>query len=241
MLPQQPQLARHEYWLLQHFKGWIVETEEDTVDPASATLMDFRVSQAHGSTFVYVLPFSERRALVEYTLFSKTLLPEKAYDAALKDYLQHHLHIKDYKVADREFGVIPMTNYAFPRRFGAVLHIGTAGGNTKASSGYTFRFIQKDAAGIVASLRQHGHPFGTAKDNLRFAFYDSVLLHILHHEQLEGAKIFAQLFQKNNAAAVLKFLDNETTLAEELRLISSLPIITFTKAAVAYLKARVLK
>ncbi len=134
-----------------------------------------------------------------------------------------------------------MTNYAFPRRSGAVIHLGTAGGHTKASSGYTFRFIQKNAARIVDSLRRHGHPFGAARDSKRFHFYDSVLLHILHYGQLEGAKIFARLFQKNNAGAVLKFLDNETTPLEELRLISSLPIVPFTKAAMAYLKAKILK
>lgn len=238
IMPQRPQLKRHEYWLLQHFKGWIVETEKHVFHPENATLMDFRVSQEAGCAFVYVLPFSRRKALVEYTLFSKALLPQEAYDAALANYLQRYLHISDYSVSDTEFGVIPMTNFSFPQRNGAILNIGTAGGYTKASSGYTFRAIQKNAARIVTSLHRHGHPFAAAADASRFHFYDSVLLHILHLEKMEGAKIFAQLFQKNRADSVLKFLDNDTHISEELPLISSLPIFPFTKAAIAYLMAR---
>ena len=55
--------------LLQHFKGWVIETNEPSFDPNKATMMDFRVSQQHGTTFAYVLPFSATSALVEYTLF----------------------------------------------------------------------------------------------------------------------------------------------------------------------------
>jgi lycopene beta-cyclase len=66
----QPKVSNGKYYLLQHFKGWIIETENDCFKPDEATLMDFRPSQEHGTTFVYVMPFSPRRALVEYTLFS---------------------------------------------------------------------------------------------------------------------------------------------------------------------------
>ena len=52
--------------LLQHFKGWVIETEADAFDPDTATLMDFRVPQiGDDSCFVYVMPFSTRKALVD--------------------------------------------------------------------------------------------------------------------------------------------------------------------------------
>lgn len=235
MLPAQPLLRRNEYWLLQHFKGWIVETEQDVFDTDNATLMDFRVGQEQGCTFVYVLPFSKRRALVEYTLFSKVLLPDEAYDAGLHDYMTRFVGTSKYKVTDVEFGVIPMTNFSFPKRSGQVLHIGTAGGYTKASSGYTFRFIQKNAARITASIHKHGHPFAGGTEPTRFHFYDSVLLNLLQRNKLEGATVFTELFKKNNAAQVLKFLDNESSLPEEIRLISKLPVIPFSEAALHYL------
>lgn len=232
--PRQP-MAGHHYWLLQHFKGWFIETPDDRFDPSKATLMDFRVGQEHGCTFVYVMPFSKRRALVEYTLFSPAVLKPEAYDQALGAYLRQYLHIDDYTVTDTEYGVIPMTNVTFPVRNGAICNIGTAGGYTKGSSGYTFRFIQKRAARIAASLRAHGHPFANVADPARFSFYDSVLLHALHYQQMPGDRIFSRLFRKNRADAVLKFLDNETGLAEELQIMSSMPTFTFSKAAMEHL------
>ena len=54
-----PVLQKKVNYLLQHFKGWVIETKEPVFDPREATLMDFRVSQDHGTTFVYVMPFSE--------------------------------------------------------------------------------------------------------------------------------------------------------------------------------------
>lgn len=233
--PAQPKLKPHEYWLLQHFKGWTIETKEDCFNPAEATMMDFRVGQESGTTFVYLLPFTPRRALVEYTLFSKKLLPQQAYDAALENYLKQFIGIEQYTIVEEEFGIIPMTNYSFPQRKGSILYIGTAGGNTKGSSGYTFRFIQKRSEAIVASLLQHGHPFNLKKEPPRFHFYDSVLLQILAEGKLQGADIFRQLFQKNKASRVLQFLDNETTLAHEVQLLPTLPILPFTAAAAKYL------
>jgi len=226
-----PSLKRHQYWLLQHFKGWVIETEKDVFDAQSGTLMDFRTDQSEGATFFYVLPFAPNRALVEYTLFSKKILPQQAYTNALQTYLKEKWRLQNYKITEEEWGVIPMTNAAFPTTSGNVIYIGTAGGQTKASSGYTFQFIQKQTAAIVESLLQKGHPFATPAFSRRFHFYDSVLLHILHHNTLAGDVIFSQLFQKNKAAQVFRFLDNDTTLPQELRIISSLPTLPFLKAA----------
>ena len=74
ILFQKPVLKKNEYHLLQHFKGWTIETKTPVFNPKEATLMDFGVSQQHGTTFVYVMPFTETKALVEYTLFTGKLL-----------------------------------------------------------------------------------------------------------------------------------------------------------------------
>ena len=231
ILFDKPALSAKQYWLLQHFKGWFIKTEQPVFNPSSGTLMDFRTSQKEGATFFYVLPFSATEALVEYTLFSPALLNDEKYEVALQQYIAEQLNIEKYQVLEKEFGVIPMTNYTFSPWHGNVINIGTAGGQTKGSSGYTFQFIQKRCKALVESLVQYGHPFHVAGDSRRFQFYDSVLLHILYKRSLQGADIFTDLFKKNKASQVFTFLDNETTLAEELRIISSLPTLPFTKAA----------
>ena len=220
--------------ILQHFKGWVIETKEPSFNPNEATMMDFRVHQEYGTTFAYVLPFSTTSALVEYTLFTRELLLQEQYDTELKDYISTYLGIDDYKIKEEEFGIIPMTNEKFSFD-GHGWQIGVAGGQTKASSGYTFQFIQKQSAQIADYLIK-GKPLGslpgTAK---RFRFYDNTLLHILYHETLSGREIFTQLFQKNKPQQVLRFLDNESSLKDELKIISTLPTWPFLKAAIKQL------
>lgn len=219
-----------EFYLLQHFKGWIIETTENYFDDSKATLMDFRVAQEYGTTFVYVLPLSERRALIEYTLFTEELLAQSEYTAALNDYISTFLKLKNYKITEEEYGVIPMTNAVFPGYEKGMYHIGTAGGSTKASTGYTFRFIQKQADAIVEELVNGKKIVKLQRTRKRFQFYDSTLLHILSKRLLGGKEIFSILFEKNRAAVVLKFLDNETSISEEIKLLNSLPKKIFIKA-----------
>lgn len=234
ILLNQALLKKNEYHLLQHFKGWVIETEKAVFNPEEATLMDFRVDQQHGTTFVYVMPFSPTKALVEYTLFTERLLESQAYDDGLQKYIQQFISTGAYKISEKEFGVIPMTNHRFPSRLNNICYIGTAGGQTKASSGYTFQFIQKQSAAIVQQMISTGNPFyknGTAG---RFHFYDSVLLHILYHKNKMGKRIFTDLFKKNKPQPVLRFLDNESSLKEELGIISSLQTMPFLKAAIKH-------
>ena len=219
-------------YLLQHFKGWLIECDNDHFDPARATLMDFRVDQHRGTTFGYVLPLTSRKALVEYTLFTDKVLGQDEYDVELKNYLSEILGIKNYKVIDQEFGVIPMTNekFLFYDKNG-IFNIGSAGGQTKASSGYTFQFIQKQADSIVDCLLNGKELAWIRNDPGRFRFYDSVLLRILKNNSYPGHEIFTRMFLRNPADRILRFLDNESTFKEELKLITSLPTIPFLKSA----------
>ncbi|TCJ14205.1 lycopene cyclase [Flaviaesturariibacter flavus] len=230
-----PAPAPSTHWLLQHFKGWLIETAEPAFDPGRATLMDFRTGQEAGTAFVYVLPFSERRALVEYTLFTGELLPAAAYDAALAAYVRDRLGLSGYTVLEAETGVIPMTNHRFPAGEGRVINLGTAGGQTKGSSGYTFRNIQKHSAALVRRLKATGSPVGAGSAPGRFHFYDSVLLDVLAHGKVRGADIFTDLFRRNDPQKVLRFLDNESNLGEELGIIASLPTAPFARAALRQL------
>ncbi|CAN5649935.1 lycopene cyclase family protein [soil metagenome] len=224
--------GKSHYHLLQHFKGWLIETSENIFNEHIATFMDFRVRQQHGTTFIYVLPVAPNKALIEYTLFTKEILEQQQYDMALKDYIKNHLQINDYTVEEEEFGVIPMTSFAFSKGEGRIVNIGTAGGQTKASSGFTFRFIQKHAEAVKKALIAGKDPhISTTLLNKRFAIYDNTLLNILCHKKLGGDKIFADLFKKNPPQRVLRFLDNETNLSEELKLMNTVPTGVFLPAA----------
>lgn len=217
--------------LLQHFKGWVIETPANVFDPARACLMDFRVTQKYGTAFVYVLPVSEKRALVEFTLLTGELLSPGDYDAELGQYISQFVTGSNYQVLEGEFGIIPMTSEKLSFYGDGIFYIGGAGGQTKASSGYTFQFIQKHSDTIVDCLINGCDLRKLPATPSRFRFYDNTLLRILHYKMLPGALVFSELFKKNKPRQVLRFLDNESSLSEELGIISSLPKWPFTKAA----------
>ena len=232
ILFEQPKVPKGKYYLRQHFKGWVIETKEPHFDPALATFMDFRVSQKHGTTFIYLMPTSLTSALVEYTLFTESLLEKEEYENALREYISSYLHITDYTIIHEEFGVIPMTNMQFPSQEGRIIYTGIAGGQAKGSSGYVFQFIQKKAAQIIESLvtgNQLSLPV-TWTDK-KFHLYDSVLLNVLYNRKMNGDEIFSRIFQKNPPRRVLRFLDNESNLCEDLQIMRSVPSGIFLPAA----------
>lgn len=220
-------------FLLQHFKGWIIETTAPFFNPTEATLMDFRVSQDKGACFVYVLPLGDTRALIEYTLFSENLLDDADYDKGLAAYISNWLQTEDYVIAEEELGVIPMTSAQFPWYANGMYHIGTAGGQTKASSGYTFRFIQKQSAAIAEQIisKQFSTELKPGQSAKRFHFYDAVLLQVLKNRYAAASQVFTNLFKKNTPQQIFAFLDNETSLRQDLKIIQSLPAWPFLKAA----------
>jgi lycopene beta-cyclase len=235
-LARQP--GRH--YLLQHFKGWEVEVDRPVFDPAKATLMDFRIEQ-HGETrFFYVLPFDERRALVEFTVFSADLLTDAYYEGEVARYLREFLGLDAYRVLHKEFGVIPMTDHPFPVQRGRhVILTGTAGGQTKASTGYTFRRIQQHSKALADALLTTGRPHVTGGFKGQFALYDSMLLNVMARNRYPIKEIFTLLFQKNPPARILKFLDEDTSFAEDLQIMSTTPYAPFLAALWDVVRQRV--
>jgi lycopene beta-cyclase len=220
--------------LLQHFMGWYIKTSAPVFDSNVGTLMDFRLNQKHGATFMYVLPTSSTDALVEHTLFSEKTLKEDEYIRELGKYIKNELKINDYEITHREFGVIPMTMARFKRYLGVenrIVNIGTAGGFTKPSSGYTFQFVQKHLTQVAERLKNNQSP--AIKPSLRermFYWYDMTLLEVLLSGKLTGEQIFSSLFGKVDPERILAFLANESTFWEEFKIRNSVPVMPFMMA-----------
>ncbi|MGQ2983551.1 lycopene cyclase family protein [Flavobacterium sp.] len=216
--------------LRQHFIGWHVKTEKPVFDPECPTFMDFSIPQTGNTRFMYVLPFSEKEAIVEYTLFSKDLLPAEEYERAIEDYL-NNLGASGYSVIAEEKGSIPMTSYPFWKNNSKkILNIGSAGGWTKASTGYTFRNADKLSGRLVEFMLLQEPDMRQFHKTSRFWLYDLLLLDILAKKNHEGAGIFSSMFKKAKAAPVFKFLDEETSFAEDLKVIWQCPKGLFLKA-----------
>lgn len=223
VFPQRRYPERNIY-LNQHFAGWFVRTNEPTFDPARMRMMDFRIEQAGEVRFVYVLPFSETEALVEYTVFSEETWEMSAYEAGLQTYISDQLGLSDYEITHREQGCIPMTDHSFNRHPGKhVRNLGTAAGLTKPTTGYTFLNIQRDSQAIVEALVKTGVPSYKPARRGRFVFYDKLLLWLIRNRGERISQIFERLFRQNEFRTILRFLDERSALRTELPLMARLP------------------
>ena len=215
--------------LWQHFKGWVIKTDSEIFNPNEPTLFDFRVEQNNECRFAYVLPLSETTALIEFTVFSDNLLAQNEYEENLQNYITKVLQIKDFEIIETEYGVIPMSDEPHIQNpFPKVIRIGTAGGYVKPSTGYSFQRTQRRLQKLVTNLVEVQNPKSEIQ-NWK-VLLDSILLNVLRTKKHPIADVFTYLFAKNSTAQVLKFLDEDTNLREDLRIMQTVPLKPFVKA-----------
>ena len=229
-----PNLVKNQskYPLLQqHFIGWFIKSKEEVFEKNKATFMDFSVDQRGNTRFMYVLPTSSTEALLEYTLFSKDLLPKEEYENEIQDYIKK-LGITDYEIVEKEQGNIPMTSYKFwKHNTKNIINIGSVGGWTKASTGYTFKNTTKKSKELV-ELLSNETDFRKFHKMDKFWFYDLLFLDVLFKRNDLGSTVFSALFKKGNPTLIFKFLDEETTFWEDLQVIWKCPKGLFIRALI---------
>ena len=145
------ELDKSNLW--QHFQGIEIETPEKIFDEKIINLMDFNCDQRKEVHFFYTLPFSKNKALVETTWLSD--LEDQSlmdYDRQLENYVKNNLGIKNYKINFTEKGAIPLFYPSFKNNNDKVINIGSAGGMTRLSTGYTFLNIQEHSKYIVKNI-----------------------------------------------------------------------------------------
>lgn len=218
--------------LLQHFRGAYVHAPSAPFDPRRAVLMDFSTPQpADGLSFGYCLPVSPTRALVEYTEFSPQVLDDAGYRTALAGYLERAVGVP-HTVEETEQGVIPMTDGGYDRRTGRrTFRTGTAGGATRASTGYTFAAMQRQARAVADALREGRDPVPPSAYPARHRLADAVMLRALDSGAVDGPEFFTRLFSRNPTVRVLRFLDGRTTPAQDLAVIATAPTLAMTRSA----------
>ena len=222
--------SQSKYPLLQqHFIGWFIKSKEEVFDKNKVNFMDFSIEQRGNTRFMYVLPTSSTEALLEYTLFSKDLLPKEEYEKEIQDYIKK-LGITDYEIVEKEQGNIPMTSYKFwKHNTKNIINIGSVGGWTKASTGYTFKNTTKKSKELVELLSKESD-FRKFHKTDKFWFYDLLFLDVLFKRNDLGSTVFSSLFKKGNPTLIFKFLDEETTFWEDLQVIWKCPKRLFVRA-----------
>jgi lycopene beta-cyclase len=102
----------------------------------------------------------------------------------------------------------------------------------KPSTGFALERIQRHSAALAESLRRHGHPHAVAAHHRRHAWLDRVFLDALGRDPDIVEDVMLRLFTRNAAPSVLRFLDEDSTSLQEARLVATLPVLPFLRAAV---------
>ena len=223
-----PIIKKNHLNLWQHFCGVEIETKYNFFDEQIFNLMDFDCEQRDSVHFFYTLPFTKNKALVETTWLSKMNdNSQKDYDQQIKDYIKNHLKIKDYEIIYKEEGAIPLF-YPFNVREKNKINIGTAGGMTRLSTGYTFLNIQKHSKYIRENIENisNSKKFEIEK---KYQFLDDIFLRVLKKHPEKMSDIFFKMF-KASPKTVIKFLSNKSNFFEDLKIILKMPKWIFIKA-----------
>ncbi|MGC6430221.1 MAG: lycopene cyclase family protein [Jejuia sp.] len=214
----------------QHFKGIVIKTETDVFDDANFTMMDYRLKDGEQTTFMYVLPFSKNEALFEFTYFTEQVVEEIVYAQFIEKYIKTYLDLDTYEVIESEQGNIPMTTFDFAKfNTKNITKIGTGGGWVKPSTGYSFKNTENKISKVIENIKQGKTP----SENLfksKYKFYDKVFLRVLKDENHKGEWVFQQFYYKNSTETMFRFLDEESTFFEELKIMWSLFSWSFIRA-----------
>ena len=220
------ELDKSKLW--QHFQGIEIETSKNIFDDEIVNLMDFNCDQKNDVHFFYTLPFSKNKALIETTWLSdledQNLMD---YDLQLENYIKNNLGIKNYKINFMEKGAIPLF-YPLFINDEKTINIGSAGGMTRLSTGYTFLNIQEHSKYIVQNIDkiEKLRQYNLGK---KYHFLDKIFLRVLKNHPDKMPEIFFEMF-KTSSNSVIKFLSNKSNIFEDIKIISRMPKLIFMKA-----------
>ena len=223
-----PEIKKNHLNLWQHFCGVEIETKNNFFDEEIFNLMDFDCEQRESVHFFYTLPYSKNKALIETTWLSKMNdNSQKDYDNQIKDYIEKTLKIKNYEITYKEEGAIPLF-YPLYEKEKNKINIGTAGGMTRLSTGYTFLNIQEHSRYIRENIENitNTKKFEISK---KYQFLDDIFLRVLDENPEMMPDIFFKMFN-TSPKTVIKFLSNKSNFFEDLSIIFKMPKIAFIKA-----------
>jgi lycopene beta-cyclase len=138
LIDSRPKIEKNEIksdYMQQAFIGNEIEVKSNYFNKDEATIMSFSKNKTE-TEFIYQLPFTKKRALVETTLFSTNPDLRKLQQKHTRNLKKYG----NYKILKSERGIIPMA-VVEAKANKRIMKIGTSAGMVRASSGYSMRKI----------------------------------------------------------------------------------------------------
>ena len=221
LLDSRPKISKSEIkseYIQQAFIGNVIEVNSDNFNNSEATIMSFSKNK-NETEFIYQLPFTKKRALVETTVFSSNPNFKKLQTKHKKNLKKYG----SYKILRSEKGIIPMALIE-AQTSERIIKIGTAAGMVRASSGYSMRKIANwisDNKG--KSLKKNNLFSFKYKSNPLLDFFDRIFLRVIKDHPDKSPDLFIKLFSKSNHKSLIKFLSDKPSWLDIINIILSMP------------------
>jgi lycopene beta-cyclase len=230
LIDTRPSLPVHagEAVLWQSFLGQEIECEASVFDPTSASLMKFLPVEDGRIPFVYVLPFSARRALVEFTVFSPLPLVPDELSQGLELGITAEVGSAKYSVRRTEHGILPMgLTKPTLRAEASSVRVGVSSGGARPSSGFAFQRIQRWAEACAEVLSAGEGPVAHTPDSWSLSAMDNLFLRVLRSRPELSPNLYLSLFGVKNPHSLIRFMSDQSTLADCASVALSLPAWPF--------------
>lgn len=205
-------------YIHQAFIGNEIEVNSNYFNRFEATIMSFSKNKTE-TEFIYQLPFTKKRALVETTLFSKNPDLKKLQRKHTKNLKKYGT----YKVLKSERGVIPMALIEAQENE-RIIKIGTSAGMVRASSGYSMRKIANWLSDYRGkTLKKNNLLTFRYIPNPLLDFFDRIFLRVIKNYPEKSPDLFINLFNKSNHKSFIKFLSDKPSWSDIINIIMSMP------------------
>jgi lycopene beta-cyclase len=223
----------------QRFVGWEIDVPPGaaSVLPTSPLLMDATVEQEDGFRFMYVLPFSSERALVEDTVFSNgATLDLEPSRARIRRYLAAR-GLTDPKIVREERGVLPMPWAHLPEPSTAPLRIGMSAGWFHPATGYSLAMAARLAT-VVGRTAPDELPAAVSalwRTHAKQARFARLLNRMLFGAVSPGRRwaIFARFFALP-PSTIERFFRLQLTAADRARILCARPSLALSPAVASF-------
>lgn len=210
--------------LWQSFCGHEIECDTDRFDSGVARLMDFSPSKKGHITFLYLLPFSPRRALVEVTVLAPDPLGPEDLAEELAVFIRRQVGGSSHAVLRSEHGVLPMGQAAFDLSSDiSHVRVGVAAGGARAASGFAFQRIQRWANACAAELIAGQPPLAHPPDPWITRAMDALFLRVLRAHPERAPELFLALFALQDSRRIIRFMSDRAVIADYAAIILALP------------------
>jgi lycopene beta-cyclase len=225
--------------LWQSFYGKEIECSAAVFDPSSLDLMNFLDPDPRHVAFVYVLPVSSRRALVEVTVFGAAPLERRELGAWLEAAISERVGAAPFTTLRSEHGILPMGLIDTPKRtLPGWVKVGVMAGGARASTGYAYQRIQQWASECARALVSRDQPVAHQPDPWPLRWMDRIFLEVLRTEPHQGGSLFFSLFSRTDPAHVIRFMSGRADVVDSLQVIAAMPVAPFVRAAIALARRR---